>query len=452
MGVKALRQGFSTGACAAAACAAAWRRGRGERLDAIGVIFPDGQIRTLPLAPLPPLPSEAPSAGAGRGADPNASLDAAPDTLPGAGYAAVIKDGGDDPDATHGAAIYARVRPARPDEATERDYLLTAGGATLVLRAVEGIGLCTRPGLDCDPGKWAINVVPRRMIAENLRLAGMDAGAWLAEIGVERGAELALRTLNSRLGVIGGLSILGTSGIVRPYSHEAYAATIRLCVRALREEGGEEAVFCTGGRTRAGARRLLPDLPETAFISIGDYIAVALGAAGGLRRITVACMPGKLCKYAAGLENTHARRADQDLRLLRREAAAALAATGAAGSAKASPPGSPEPPGSAEAKSLEDAGKPGEAGTGNGAANEGAVLPEAFAACASVREALPLLPAAARAELLRRLADAALAHFRRLHAGATPPGTGGDRPGGRLRLLVFDVTGTLLLDVSDGIS
>lgn len=389
MGGKALRQGFSTGACAAAACAAAWRRGRGERLDAIGAIFPDGQIRTLPLAP------DHPSAGAG--------------------YAAVIKDGGDDPDDTHGATIYARVRPAVPGEATERDYLLTAGGARLILRAVEGIGLCTRPGLDCDPGKWAINVVPRRMIAENLRLAGMDAGVWLAEIGVKGGAELALRTLNSRLGVIGGLSILGTSGIVRPYSHEAYAATIRLCVRALREEGGEEAVFCTGGRTRAGARRLLPDLPETAFIAMGDYIAVALGAAGGLRRITVACMPGKLCKYAAGLENTHARRAEQDLRLLRREAAAALTVTGA-------PPR----------------------------------LPHALAACASVREALGLLPPAARAELLRRLADAALAQFRGRHAAAAaqadPCGASGDRLSGRLRLLVFDVTGTLLLDVNDGIS
>lgn len=418
-----LRQGFSTGACAAAACAAAWRRGRGERLDAIGVIFPDGRIRTLPLAPEQPAP-EPPNPE--RGGQQHTIQEHRPPERPAVsartGHAAVIKDGGDDPDATHGATIYARVRPAALNETEDRDYLLTAGGATLILRAVEGIGLCTRPGLDCDPGKWAINVVPRRMIMDNLRLAGMDAGAWLAEIGVQGGAELARRTLNSRLGVIGGLSILGTSGIVRPYSHEAYAATIRLCVRALREEGGDEAVFCTGGRTRAGARRILPDPPETAFIAMGDYLAVALGAAGacGLRRITVACMPGKLCKYAAGLDNTHAHQADQDLRLLRREAAAALAATD----------------------------------------GEHTRPPAAFAACASVREALPLLPATAQAELLRRLAAAALAHFRRLlgasvaaavaDAGGPIGDLAGDRP--LCRLLVFDVTGTLLLDTDDGIA
>lgn len=424
MGVKALRQGFSTGACAAAACAAAWRRGRGERIDAVDLAFPDGQIRTLALVPA--APAEAPSARPARDFAPNPAENPAFE-----GRAAVIKDGGDDPDETHGATIHARLRPADPDEATERDYLLAVGGARLILRAAEGVGLCTRPGLDCEPGKWAINVVPRRMIAENLGRAGMNAGVWLAEIGVERGAELAKRTLNSRLGVIGGLSILGTSGIVRPYSHEAYAATIRLCARALREEGGREVVFCTGGRTRAGAQRLLPDLPETAFVPMGDFIGVALTAARecGLSRITVACMPGKLCKYAAGLDNTHARRADQDLALLQREAAAALAAAG------------PEQ-------------------TGRTNQPERAALPAGFASCASVREALPLLPADVRPLLLRRLADAALRAFaaRPDDARGKTDGEGEnetrneriDAAPPRLRLLVFDVDGHLLLDVDDG--
>ena len=138
----------------------------------------------------------------------------------------------------------------------------------LILRAVEGIGRCTRQGLDCPPGKWAVTGGPRRLLVENLARAGMTDGCWLLELGVENGAELARHTLNPRLGVEGGISILGSTGLVRPYSHAAYVETVRLCVRARQRSGGREMVFCTGGRTQAGARRQLPHWPESAFVCL----------------------------------------------------------------------------------------------------------------------------------------------------------------------------------------
>ena len=215
-----LRKGFSTGANAAAAITAAWRTLNGENIsESIPLLFPDGETRTLPLAATEP------------------------------GFSRIIKDGGDDPDCTHGAVMEARVRAAVPEEAAPEDYLLSIHGATLILRSAGGIGLCTLPGLDCEQHKWAINQGPRRMIADNLARSGMREGCWLAEIRVRDGERLAGKTLNPLLGVVGGISILGTSGIVRPYSHEAYIATIRICVRSTRLSGFDKAVFCTGGRT-----------------------------------------------------------------------------------------------------------------------------------------------------------------------------------------------------------
>ena len=194
-----LRKGFSTGANAAAAITAAWKTLNGEEINGpLPLLFPDGETRTLPLA------------------------DCAP------GFARIVKDGGDDPDCTHGAVLEARVSAAVPEQAAREDYLLPIGRALLILRSGGGIGLCTLPGLDCEQHKWAINHGPRRMIADNLARAGMREGCWLAEISVRDGEKLAGKTLNPLLGVVGGISILGTSGIVRPYSHEAYIATIRI--------------------------------------------------------------------------------------------------------------------------------------------------------------------------------------------------------------------------------
>ena len=146
-----LRKGFSTGANAAAAITAAWKTLNGEEINGpLPLLFPDGETRTLPLA------------------------DCAP------GFARIVKDGGDDPDCTHGAVLEARVSAAVPEQAAREDYLLPIGRALLILRSGGGIGLCTLPGLDCEQHKWAINHGPRRMIADNLARAGMREGCWLA--------------------------------------------------------------------------------------------------------------------------------------------------------------------------------------------------------------------------------------------------------------------------------
>lgn len=367
---KVLRWGYSTGACAAAAATAAWKRlTLGQTPKSIRLLFLDGRTRELPLTPY-------------------------------AGHmAAVQKDGGDDPDCTHGAIVYADLRPCLPGEAGSKDYVLAVGKGTVIVRGVEGIGLCTRSGLDCEQGRWAVNVGPRRMIAENLQLAGLDTGCWLLEIGIPAGEILAKRTLNARLGITGGISILGTTGLVRPYSHEAYRDTIQICVKSHYLSGGTVTVLCTGGRTRSGAVGRLPELPESAFVCIGDFIAESLAAACrySMREIIVACMPGKLCKYAAGFANTHAHQVSQDMGLLCTEVRRILPAEKALHSAL-----------------------------------EGSV---------SVREALLSIPAAARPELLRRLARSALEQFARRCPG-----------GPALRLLVFNFDGEFLFEEGRGAS
>lgn len=362
--VKNLRWGYSTGACAAAAAVAAWLRlTRGETPKYVQVLFLDGKIRTLPMA----------EPGPGR-------------------MAAILKDGGDDPDSTHGATVFANIRAAAPDEARPEDYTLRVGDGLVILRGGEGVGLCTRLGLDCDQGRWAINSGPRHMIVENLLQARLNVGCWLLDIGVENGREISARTLNPRLGVKGGISILGTTGLVRPYSHAAYIDTVRICVKGHHLSGGSSMVFCTGGRTKSGARARLPELPETAFVCIGDFIAESLEAAcrWGMREITVACMAGKLCKYAAGFDNTHAHKVEQDMELLRAEVRKALP--------------------------------------------DETALHEALKHSVSVREALLMLPGQEGYDLLVRLARAALLQFARRCAGVA------------LRLLVFDFQGRFLFE------
>ncbi len=366
---KNLRWGYSTGACAAAAAKAAWiRLTRGGAPQSIWVHFLDGRERELPLL----------QSGAGH-------------------MAAIRKNGGDDPDCTHGATLYADIRACLSGEIRAEDYVLQIGNGTLILRGAEGIGLCNRRGLDCELGRWAINTGPRNMISENLRRAGFSSGCWLLEIGVENGEELAKHTLNSHLGIMGGISLLGTTGLVRPYSHEAYIHTVRICVKSHFLSGGSTMVFCTGGRTKSGAEIHLPQLPATAFVSIGDFIAESLAAACryGMREIAVACMPGKLCKYAAGFENTHAHKVSQDMDLLRAEVRRTLPAeTGLHGALKYS---------------------------------------------ASVREALLSIPPDARDGLLRRLARTALRQFSRRCTGNPA-----------LRLLVFDFEGGFLFEEARG--
>lgn len=364
-----LRFGWSTGACATALAVAAWQRiaGAAPFPEGVPVLFGDGIPRMLPVLP---------------GSEDNS-------------YIQLVKDGGDDPDCTHGATLFGRMTqlqamPAPPDP---RDYLLPVGNGLVILHCVEGIGLCTRPGLDCEPGKWAVNIGPRRMLTEHLERFGFDCGLYLFELGIRNGEQLAEKTLNARLGVTGGLSVLGTTGLVRPFSHDAWIATVRLCARSLAAEGQSHLVLCTGGRTTRGAQAMpdLQTLPTDCFVSMGDFLAESLlaGKECGMSHVTVACMPGKLCKYAAGYANTHAHRVPQDMALFSR----VLAETGC------------EP-----------------------------ALVRQVASCASIREALLLLPPEQIIFPLRALSVISLKNFQAMASGP------------HYRLLVFDFTGNLLLD------
>lgn len=310
---KKLRWGYSTGACATALVCSAWHYlQRGEILKEILVCFLDGQSKILPLL--------------------------TPELKDASMLIRIEKDGGDDPDCTDKAILYGYLEESSLEQVECADYVLSIGKDSLILRGIEGIGISTRLGLDCEQGHFAINLGPRKMIAKNLELLGMgsdareflgmgsDARVWLFAFGVKDGENIAKHTLNSRLGIEGGISILGTTGHVRPYSHEAYIETVRICVRSHHLNGGKHLVLCTGGRSQTAATKYYANLPQTAFVSMGDFIAESVKSAQeyGMEVVSIACMAGKLCKYAAGFENTHANHVEQDMALLREEITLAM--------------------------------------------------------------------------------------------------------------------------------
>jgi cobalt-precorrin-5B (C1)-methyltransferase len=224
-------------------------------------------------------------------------------------HAMVIKDAGDDPDCTDKAHLTADVRLRRdlPGQ------VLLAGGF--------GVGTVTMPGLGLAVGGPAINPVPRRNIEENVRIA---AGELIEEVGLEvtisvpQGLEMAKKTLNARLGILGGISILGTTGIVRPYSTAAWRASVVQGVQVAATTGAGVVVLTTGGRTEKFAMEELPGLPQACFVQMGDFLRYALGAAvkAGLREVVIGGMVGKLTKIAQGETITHAGRAEVDTGLL----------------------------------------------------------------------------------------------------------------------------------------
>ncbi|CAO0822149.1 cobalt-precorrin-5B (C1)-methyltransferase [Desulfarculales bacterium] len=203
---------------------------------------------------------------------------------PGQAQATVVKDAGDDPDVTNGAAIQTQVRLDRMP-ADDPPGILLSGGP--------GVGLVTRPGLPVTVGQPAINPVPRAMIERSLMETWHEmrpAGSTLAarvEISVPEGERLARRTLNPRLGIEGGISILGTTGLVKPFSHEAYTATIDSALLVARAAGQLEVVLTTGGRSEKYAQALRPDLPDLCFVQIADFFGHALQQARkqGYRRL-----------------------------------------------------------------------------------------------------------------------------------------------------------------------
>ncbi|MGD8189569.1 cobalt-precorrin-5B (C(1))-methyltransferase [Brevibacillus ginsengisoli] len=212
--------------------------------------------------------------------------------------AGVIKDGGDDPDATHGALILSKV--------TWRDEpgIKLDGGI--------GVGRVTKPGLPVPVGEAAINPVPRQMILQEVEsLLGqfeLDRGLEVI-ISVPNGEEIAKKTLNSRLGILGGISILGTRGIVVPFSTSAYMASIARGIDVAYESGCRHLVLSTGGRSEKFAMEQYPELPEEAFIEMGDFVGFSLKQCKRkkIERVTLVGMMGKFSKFAQGHMMVHSK-------------------------------------------------------------------------------------------------------------------------------------------------
>jgi cobalt-precorrin-5B (C1)-methyltransferase len=215
--------------------------------------------------------------------------------------AGVIKDAGDDPDVTHGAEIFAAVRRT------------TATG--IHLRGGTGVGVVTRRGLELPVGSPAINPVPQQMIRQAVSetLGQRADGSGLAVPGIEvtisvpNGEELARRTFNGRLGIVGGISILGTTGIVRAMSTAAWRASVLQALDVAAANSVKHIVLSTGGRTERFASLRYPDLPEMAFVEMGIFTGDSLRRAAelGVPRVSVCAMIGKLSKIAAGKMQTH---------------------------------------------------------------------------------------------------------------------------------------------------
>ncbi|MFT3962640.1 cobalt-precorrin-5B (C(1))-methyltransferase [Propionivibrio sp.] len=278
------RSGFTTGACAAAAARAA----------TLGLR--DGEIPARVVCRLPNGQDVAFAVAEARLAD-------------GEARAVIVKDAGDDPDATNGAHVTVDVRR------------LPGAAGRIVLKGGPGVGTVTREGLGLEVGGPAINPVPRRNIAVNARAA---AGTLLEHDGLEitvsvpGGEEMAKKTLNARLGILGGISILGTTGIVRPYSTAAFRASVVQAIDVAARQGQTHVVFTTGGRSEKFAMRQLPELPEVCFVQMGDFVKAAFQAAiqRGMRAITIGAMAGKLTKMGQGLAVTHAWKAAIDRALI----------------------------------------------------------------------------------------------------------------------------------------
>ncbi|WP_190140322.1 cobalt-precorrin-5B (C(1))-methyltransferase [Streptomyces longispororuber] len=286
-----LRHGWTTGACATAATTAAY-----TALLTGG--FPDPVTITLP-----------------KGHTPSFAL-AVEELAVGRATAGVVKDAGDDPDVTHGALVRATVRRLRP-------------GAGVVFRAGPGVGTVTRPGLPLPVGEPAINPVPRQMMRDHVaRVAAEHGGSGDVEVtvSVDHGEEIARSTWNPRLGILGGLSILGTTGIVVPYSCSAWIDSIRRGVDVARAAGRTHVAGCTGSTSEKTVVAAY-DLPEDALLDMGDFAGAVLKYVRRhpVERLTICGGFAKLSKLAAGHLDLHSARSQVDKGFL-----AALARRGGA--------------------------------------------------------------------------------------------------------------------------
>ena len=295
-----LRHGYTTGACAAAAALGAARMVKEQRrVESVELSLPAGFAATFVLH-----------------GQTFSEADAA---------CFVVKDGGDDPDVTHGCELWAKLRLTSPCEA--------GGGGGVIITGGTGIGRVTKPGLAVPVGEWAINPVPRKMITEAVlgEFSSESAPALEVTLSIPDGEQRARRTLNERLGIVGGLSILGTTGIVRPISHKAWTDTLDVALDVALAAGAETIVLSTGRTSERAAQEILGAADNTlhpsalslqaeAFIMMGDHVEYALEAAHrrGFSGIVLAAQFAKLVKIAAGHPCTHVRSAGLELAQLAR--------------------------------------------------------------------------------------------------------------------------------------
>jgi cobalt-precorrin-5B (C1)-methyltransferase len=281
---KGTRKGFTTGACSAAAArAATLGLLTGEVPTDIETLLPNGQRVMFTVHD-------------------SAATD-------GLAHAVIIKDAGDDPDCTDKAHLTVNVR-LLPDAANQ-----------VLLKGGDGVGTITMRGLGLEVGGPAINPVPKANIEANIREVAselLQTQGLEVTISVPGGQAMAKKTLNDRLGIINGISILGTTGIVHPYSTAAFRASVVQGIEVAANQGQTAVVLTTGGRTEKFTMRELPDLDPACFVQMGDFLGPALDSADqvGIRQIIIGGMIGKLTKIAQGEIITHARRNAVNTQLL----------------------------------------------------------------------------------------------------------------------------------------
>jgi cobalt-precorrin-5B (C1)-methyltransferase len=274
-----LRRGWTTGACATAATkAACMALESGAFPDPIEITLPGGRVVAFALA--------------------NQEL------RDGQATAGIVKDAGDDPDVTHGALVKSTVRRG-------------ASGSGVIFRAGPGVGTVTRPGLPIAVGEPAINPVPRRMITAAIHEVAGESADFEVEISVPEGEEMAQKTLNPRLGILGGISILGTTGIVIPYSCSSWIHSIHRGVDVARAMGFTHVGGSTGNASEMAMQKVY-DFNEVQLIDMGDFVGGMLKyiRAHPLPRVTIAGGVAKMTKLAQGMLDLHSKRGAPDLEAL----------------------------------------------------------------------------------------------------------------------------------------
>jgi cobalamin biosynthesis protein CbiD len=284
-----LKTGLTTGCCATAcSIAAAYHLLANTKITAADVTLPKNKVVQLTIIKLSEISSQCTRAD-------------------------VIKDAGDDPDATHGATVFVELSLSKQ--------------AGIKFKAAKGVGTVTRAGLSLAIGEPAINPVPRKMITEHLQHIAKKThyhGGFIVAVGVENGEKIALKTMNARLGILGGLSILGVSGIVRPFSCSAYIASIYQGIDVATANGYRHLAATTGNRSEAAIKDYY-QLPDIALIEMGDFVGAVISQVKKVQagqkvtvmdKLTICGGFGKLSKLAMGKWNLHSQASSIDFNFL----------------------------------------------------------------------------------------------------------------------------------------